>query len=67
MIAFAILELNSNPSIGLPFQLRPWLISLTLMRKRSFSIDTTVCVCDIGVQIPCWGVEGIVAHCQPTW
>src|SRR5437868_7866231 len=44
MMAFAMRELNSRPSIGLPFQTRPSLMSLPLMRKRSPAMETTVWV-----------------------
>jgi len=65
-MALAILELKSNPSIRLPFQLRPSLMSLPLIRKRSPSIDATVCVSDIGWQIPAGFNESILAHGKPT-
>src|SRR5258707_15564936 len=41
---FAIRELNSSPSIGVPFKRRPSLMSPPLMRKRSPAMETTVCV-----------------------
>ena len=53
MIAFAIRELNKSPSIGMPRQLRPALMSLPSMRKRSPSMEITVCVSDMALHSSC--------------